>query len=143
MIYELTYKGYALGMFRSVEEARKRASYLPKGRYTVRELEGEEPFLLFDPDRHLFEEFDNKAEDTPKHITSEDIDRIAARIKERADDPETCESFECIDCGLIVFVELDPTTAGNIKPRPHICSVWDAIGKECRTLRDALQLLVG
>lgn len=141
MIYELTYQGHALGMFPSVEEARKRASYLPKGRYTVRELEGEEPFLLFDPNCHLLEEFDNKADDTPKHITAEDIDRLAARIKERA--AETSEGFECIGCGLIVFVELEPPTAGNTKPQPRICSVWDAIGKECRTLRDALQLLVG
>lgn len=143
MIYELTYQGHALGMFPTVEEARKRASYLPKGRYTVRELEGDEPFLLFDPERNLFEEFDNKADDTPKHITAEDIERIAARIKEQAADPETVEGFECIECGLIVFVELEPPTADSLNRRPRICSVWDAIGKECKNLRDALQVLVG
>ncbi len=39
MIYELTYGGYRLGTFPTEAEAVRRAGYLPKGRYTVREWE--------------------------------------------------------------------------------------------------------
>ena len=40
MIYELTYGGYRLGTFPTEAEAVRRAGYLPKGRYTVREWKG-------------------------------------------------------------------------------------------------------
>lgn len=59
MIYELSYDGYSLGMFPTRAEALRRASFLPKGRYIVREWKDDAPFLLFDAERHLLEEFDN------------------------------------------------------------------------------------
>ena len=49
MIYELTYGGYRLGTFPTEAEAVRRAGYLPKGRYTVREWEKDGEFSTFDP----------------------------------------------------------------------------------------------
>ena len=49
MIYELTYGGYRLGTFPTEAEAVRRAGYLPKGRYTVREWERDGEFSTFDP----------------------------------------------------------------------------------------------
>ncbi len=46
MIYELTYGGYRLGTFPSEAEAVRRAGYLPKGRYTVREWERNGEFAV-------------------------------------------------------------------------------------------------
>ena len=51
MIYELTYGGYRLGTFPTEAEAVRRAGYLPKGRYTVREWERDGEFSTFDPRR--------------------------------------------------------------------------------------------
>lgn len=48
MIYELTYGGYRLGTFPTEAEAVRRAGYLPKGRYTVREWEKDGEFSTFD-----------------------------------------------------------------------------------------------
>lgn len=49
MIYELTYGGYRLGTFPTEAEAVRRAGYLPKGRYTVREWAKDGDFMMFDP----------------------------------------------------------------------------------------------
>ena len=49
MIYELTYGGYRLGTFPTEAEAVRRAGYLPKGRYTVREWAKDGEFMMFDP----------------------------------------------------------------------------------------------
>ena len=37
MIYELSFEGHTLGYFPTEAEAVRRAGFLPKGRYTVRE----------------------------------------------------------------------------------------------------------
>ncbi|WP_418425209.1 hypothetical protein [Alistipes sp.] len=49
MIYELTYGGYRLGTFPTEAEAVRRAGFLPKGRYTVREWAKDGEFMMFDP----------------------------------------------------------------------------------------------
>lgn len=49
MIYELLYGGYRLGTFPTEAEAVRRAGYLPKGRYTVREWAKDGEFMMFDP----------------------------------------------------------------------------------------------
>ena len=60
MIYELTYGGYRLGTFPTEAEAVRRAGYLPKGRYTVRELEKDGEFSTFDPSMNECYCFTNK-----------------------------------------------------------------------------------
>ena len=49
MIYELTYGSYTLGYFPTEAEAVRRAGYLPKGHYTVREWAKDGEFMMFDP----------------------------------------------------------------------------------------------
>ena len=60
MIYELTYGGYRLGTFPTEAEAVRRAGYLPKGRYTVREWEKDGEFSTFDPSMNKCSCFTNK-----------------------------------------------------------------------------------
>ena len=60
MIYELTYGGYRLGTFPTEAEAVRRAGYLPKGRYTVREWEKDGEFSTFDPSMNKCYCFTNK-----------------------------------------------------------------------------------
>ena len=136
MIYELSYDGYSLGMFPTRTEAMRRASFLPKSRYIVREWEDDAPFLFFDAERHLLEEFDN-----------ETIERLARRIDEQVADAGSVGGFECVDSGFIVFVEVEPVamTRRGIRPaaRLRILSVWGACGRECRSLCEALQVMVG
>ena len=60
MIYELTYGGYRLGTFPTEAEAVRRAGYLPKGRYTVREWEKHGEFSTFDPSMNKCYCFTNK-----------------------------------------------------------------------------------
>ncbi|UKI18271.1 MAG: hypothetical protein L6V80_01620 [Bacteroidales bacterium] len=45
MIYELTIDGYRLGIFPTEAEAIRRADYLPKGCYTLREWENDGEFF--------------------------------------------------------------------------------------------------
>ncbi len=59
MIYELTYGGYRLGTFPTEAEAVRRAGYLPKGRYTVREWERDGEFSTFDPSTNKHYDFNN------------------------------------------------------------------------------------
>lgn len=59
MIYELTYGGYRLGTFPTEAEAVRRAEYLPKGRYTVREWERDGEIWTFDPSTNKHYDFDN------------------------------------------------------------------------------------
>ena len=49
MVYELTYGDYRLRTFPTEAEAVRRAGYLPKGWYTVREWEKDGEFMMFDP----------------------------------------------------------------------------------------------
>ena len=60
MIYELTYGGYRLGTFPTEAEAVRRAGYLPKGRYTVREWEKDGEFSTFDTSMNKCYCFTNK-----------------------------------------------------------------------------------
>ena len=60
MIYELLYGGYRLGTFPTEAEAVRRAGYLPKGRYTVREWEKDGEFSTFDPSTNKHYCFTNK-----------------------------------------------------------------------------------
>lgn len=60
MIYELLYGGYRLGTFPTEAEAVRRAGYLPKGRYTVREWERDGEFSTFDPSTNKHYCFTNK-----------------------------------------------------------------------------------
>lgn len=147
MIYELSYDGYSLGMFPTRTEAMRRASFLPKSRYIVREWEDDAPFLFFDAERHLLEEFDNAENDASPSISAETIERLARRIDEQVADAGSVGGFECVDSGFIVFVEVEPVamTRRGIRPaaRLRILSVWDACGRECRSLFEALQVMVG
>ena len=59
MIYELTYGGYRLGTFPTEAEAVRRAGYLPKVRYTVREWERIGEFSTFDPSTNKHYDFNN------------------------------------------------------------------------------------
>lgn len=80
-------------------------------------------------------------------ISAETIERIARRIDEQAADAGSVGGFECVDSGFIVFVEVEPVAMERrgIRPaaRSRILSVWDACGRECRSLREALQVMVG
>lgn len=60
MIYELSCDGYRLGLFPTEAEAVRRAAYLPKGYYTVREWndDGDE-LITFDPSTNKCYDFDN------------------------------------------------------------------------------------
>ena len=49
MIYELTIDGYTRGQFLTEAEAIRRARYLPRGRYTLREWARDGEFSTFDP----------------------------------------------------------------------------------------------
>ena len=59
MFYELLYGGYRLGTFPTEAEAVRRAGYLPKGRYTVREWERNGEFSTFDPSTNKHYDFNN------------------------------------------------------------------------------------
>lgn len=59
MIYELIYVGYRLGIFPTEAEAVRRAGYLPKGRYTVREWERDGEIWTFDPSINKHYDFNN------------------------------------------------------------------------------------
>ena len=59
MIYELTIDGYLLGVFPSEAEAIRRARYLPRGRYTLREWARDGEFSTFDPAVNSCYTFDN------------------------------------------------------------------------------------
>lgn len=60
MIYELTIDGYRLGCFPTEAEAIRRAGYLPKGRYTLREWARDDEFSTFDPSRNKHYDFNNR-----------------------------------------------------------------------------------
>lgn len=60
MIYELyTADGYRLGVFPTEAAARYHASYMPRGRYLLREWSVEGEFLIFDPAVNKSVTFDN------------------------------------------------------------------------------------
>lgn len=59
MIYELTIDGYLLGVFSSEAEAVRRARYLPRGQYTLREWARDGEFSTFDPAVNICYTFDN------------------------------------------------------------------------------------
>lgn len=61
MIYELTIDGYLLGVFSSEAEAEaiRRARYLPRGRYALREWARDGEFSTFDPAVNRCYTFDN------------------------------------------------------------------------------------
>ena len=59
MIYELTYGGYRLGTFPTEAEAVRRAKYLPKGCYTLREWAKDGDFSTFDPSANKHYDFNN------------------------------------------------------------------------------------
>ncbi|WP_426694037.1 hypothetical protein [Alistipes shahii] len=58
--YELIYGGYTVGYFPTEAEAVRRAGYLPKGRYTVREWAKDGDFSTFDPSTNKLYYFTNK-----------------------------------------------------------------------------------
>ena len=60
MIYELTYGSYTVGYFPTEAEAVRRAGYLPKGRYTIREWERDGDVLMFHPQTNREYEFTNE-----------------------------------------------------------------------------------
>ena len=59
MIYELTIDGYRLGFFPTEAGAIRRAGYLPKGRYTLREWARDGEFSTFDPSVNKSYDFNN------------------------------------------------------------------------------------
>lgn len=59
MIYELLHDGYRLGIFPTEAEAVRRADYLPKGCYTVREWNEEGEYMTFDPATNKYYDFNN------------------------------------------------------------------------------------
>lgn len=60
MIYELSYEGYRLGLFPTEAEAVRRADFMPKGLYTLREWENEGEFLTFDASTNKRYDFYNR-----------------------------------------------------------------------------------
>ena len=79
MIYELTIDGYTLGQFLTEAEAIRRARYLPRGRYTLREWARDGEFSTFDPstNKHYdFMNYDRKSE------AETNIKALAALIRE-------------------------------------------------------------
>lgn len=58
-IYELSYDGYRLGFYPTEAEAVRRAGFMPKGRYTVKEWIDDGDFLLFSPTTNKVYEFNN------------------------------------------------------------------------------------
>ncbi len=60
MIYELlTTDGYRLGLFSTEDSARRRAGYMPRGSYIIREWADTPDFMEFDPERNKLYEFNN------------------------------------------------------------------------------------
>lgn len=59
MIYELTQNGHRLGLYPTEAEARYHASYMPKGRYSIREWSKEEEFMVFDTETNKMYDFNN------------------------------------------------------------------------------------
>ena len=57
MIYELSFEGHTVGYFPTEAEAVRRAGYLPKGRYTIREWERDGDVLMFHPQTNREYEF--------------------------------------------------------------------------------------
>ena len=60
MIYELSFEGHTVGYFPTEAEAVRRAGYLPKGRYTIREWERDGYFSMFNPQTNREYEFTNQ-----------------------------------------------------------------------------------
>ncbi|OUN04317.1 hypothetical protein [Alistipes onderdonkii] len=60
MIYELSFEGHTVGYFPTEAEAVRRAGYLPKGRYTIREWERDGDFSMFNPQTNGEYEFTNQ-----------------------------------------------------------------------------------
>lgn len=59
MIYELLAQNQTVGYFLTYAEARHHASYMPKGRYVIREWVEDGELLEFDPAVNLLFEFNN------------------------------------------------------------------------------------
>lgn len=60
MIYELSFEGHTVGYFPTEAEAVRRAGYLPKGRYTIREWERDGDVFMFHPQTNREYEFTNE-----------------------------------------------------------------------------------
>lgn len=60
MFYELLCGDYRLGTFPTEAEAVRRAGYLPKGCYTIREWEKDGEIWIFDPSTNKYYDFDNR-----------------------------------------------------------------------------------
>ena len=105
MIYELTYGGYRLGTFPTEAEAVRRAGYLPKGRYTVREWEKDGEFSTFDPSMNKCYCFTNKynfnAMDYNRQTIANEIASFKYTMKQTNDDISPAEIID----GLMQWVE--------------------------------------
>ena len=138
MIYELTIDGYTLGQFLTEAEAIRRARYLPRGRYTLREWARDGEFSTFDPstNKHYdFMNYDRKSE------AETNIKALAALIREYV--TTNCdgvdEGFEISHAGYLAFVEYRTGPGGG---SVTVADVWDKAGNECPDIAEALQLLI-
>ena len=138
MIYELTIDGYTLGQFLTEAEAIRRARYLPRGRYTLREWDRDDEFSTFDPliNKHYdFMNYDRKSE------AETNIEALAALIREYV--TTNCdgvdEGFEISHAGYMAFVEYRTGPGGG---SVTVADVWNKAGNECPDIAEALQLLI-
>ena len=138
MFYELLYNGYRLGPFPTEAEAVRRADYLPKGRYTVREWQEDGEFSTFDPSVNKSYEFTNYDRENNAEA---DIKALAGLIREyvAANCDGVDEGFEIIHCGYVAFIDYRAEPGGG---SVTVADVWDKDGKECPDIADALQLLL-
>ncbi len=138
MYYELLYNGYRLGPFPTEAEAVRRADYLPKGRYTVREWQEDGDFSTFDPSVNKSYEFTNYDRE---NNAAADIEALAGLIREyvAANCDGVDEVFEVTHADYMAFVDYRGKPGGG---SVTVADVWDKDGRECPDISDALQVLI-
>lgn len=138
MIYELICDGYRLGLFPTEAEAVRRADYLPKGCYTLREWEKDGEFSTFDPSVNKSYDFTNYDRENNAEA---DINALADLIREyvAANCDGADEGLEVTHAGYMAFVEYRTKPGGG---SVTVADVWDKDGNECPDIAEALQVLI-
>ena len=137
MIYELSFEGHTLGYFPTEAEAVRRAGFLPKGRYTVREWAKDGDFSTFDPSVNKSYNFTNYDRE---NVIAADVNTLAGLIREyvSANCNGVSEGFEIIHGGYVAFIDYRADTDGD---SITVVDVWNQNGNECPDIAEALQLL--
>ena len=138
MSYELTIDDYLVGVFPTEAEAIRRAGYLPKGCYTLREWAKDGEFSTFDPSINKHYDFMNYDRRNDAETT---IEALAALIRKyvAVNCGDVDEGFEVSHAGYMAFVEYRTKPGGG---SVTVADVWDKDGNECPDIAEALQVLI-